>query len=483
MKTLFIGILITLSLISCSEEVLTNAPQFSQTNIAGQQVSNLQACSAMQLDKPPVDILYVVDNSGSSLLSSFQSIKSQIANTITTINSQFDYHIYVAPLNPPSGSSATSYPLIVSDTGSLSSTVGLNIKSIDDLTSDFFSGATGNNSENGFQRAHDLIQNNRSNGIFRNNANTIIVMVSNGDDTSSTVTIGGNKVNDPAVYNNHLTNFKKLTKKYSMTNSVSNPMNAESLRFVSLVAHSNCNGQIRGSNYISMSEDIYDYMGYTDDSMKDTRNLCSGNFSNIFSAVNSSVAAVVTGHKYDHWLISTASASSIQANDITLTKVMANGSTVNIPESSSNGFQYLGNQSAINTRYYPTAGAPVSGLVVKLNGTARVEYPDCIIAKTKSPLEHYKYIVIPRKPVVSSIIVKVNGITIAQSSTDGWVMANAYDGCTSDGFCDSINVKVAHQGTSSTPEVYKSGYFLRLSSSKYLTNGDTVQVFYSPDSI
>lgn len=470
MKKNFLYLLLTLLLLSCGEEVLTTSPQTSSDTVATQVVSSFQNCSQSQLDKPPVDILYVLDNSGSSLSGDFQSIKTGIANTINTISTEFDFHVYISPLIAPSGSSISSYPLIVSDTGSLSSPGSLNIRSIDSLSvNDFFPTATGNNTEAGFSRAYNLVNSNRSNGIFRSKAHTIIVMVSNGDDTSAYQSINGNVVYNSETYSNNKNNLLSFK---------SSPLTAETLRFISVVPHTSAckTGYTRGSEYMKMSQDIYNTLSsdYQNDSSsnKDSKDLCSSDVSSIFTSINSTIKSVVTGHQYDHWLISNATdESQIQEDDITLTKVLSDGSQLNIPQSSTNGFEYLGYQVNKNTRYAPTVGDPVTGLVVKLNGSARVDYPECVVAQTKTPVEYYGWTTIPREPIVDSIVVKVNGVQIDKSNSNGW----SYDG-----YFDSKNVKKSYNGASDQPGVYKSGYFIGLNGSAIISNGDSVEVFYTP---
>ena len=34
-------------------------------------------------------------------------------------------------------------------------------------------------------------------------------------------------------------------------------------------------------------------------------------------------------------------------------------------------------------------GEPQTGLMIKLNGSARLEYPECVIAKTRTPTEYF----------------------------------------------------------------------------------------------
>lgn len=465
----FIYLLILSLLISCGEEVLTQNTQQTSFSSPTLESFELNTCSQMQFQKPPVDILYIIDNSGSTLASSFQDIKNEIQNTVNTISNEFDYHIYFAPLNAASGDTITGYPLLLNVPDSVNGIANLNNYSPDQFANiNMFAQASGNNSEYGFQRAQDIVNQNRSagNNIFRDNANTIIVMISNGDDTEAYHNVGGNIIPDPNKYNTIKNNF--LTLKGNM--------NAESFRFISLVAHSTCNSWKVGTNYKNMSKDLYIAGSHTDnDGSKDSYDLCSGNYTNLFNAVNNSIRQVVVGHKYDHWKISSASSSSIQEDDITLTRIKSNGTQENITAGTNNGFEYLGFKTNQPTRYFPTVGEEATGLMVKLNGTARVEYPDCLIAKTRTPTEYFGYIALPKDPDLSTLEVKIDGQTIEQSSTSGW---SYY------GWAEVLNIKVpGPTGASITPPLNKSGYFIQLHGSAIFTNGQTISVFYKPKAI
>jgi hypothetical protein len=469
---LILLVISTLLLSSCAEESLTPTSQSVQLSTNDSSTFQVSTCAEFHFDKPPVDILYIVDNSGSTLSSSFESIKSEISNTINNISNEFDYHIYFAPLNPGPTDSIQGYPLIVSDPDPevFPSIASMNIVTPESLS--MFSQASGNNEEYGFSRVYNIINYNRSNGIFRNKANTIVVMVSNGDDTESMKTLFGNKIFDPSKYTALQTKFKQFTKKYSDTNSVSNPLEAESFRFISLVAHNDCYNWTNAVNYKRMSKEMFEYQYpnsvYNND---DTKDLCSQNYASIFSTVNESIRQVVVGHKYDHWKISSASSSSIQEDDITVTKVQKSGLTV-IPQDSTNGFEYVGAKTNFPTRYAPDSGEEKTGLLIKLNGTARVTFPDCLIAKTRTPTEYFGYISTPREPDLSTVKIEIKGVEQEQSETNGWSYI---------GYREVLNIKVpGPTSASTTPALNKTGYFFKLNGSAIFTNGDTINVYYKP---
>lgn len=471
----FILFLTLLLIASCGEEVLTKSTVSESVTASKIESFSIDTCASSHFDKPPVDLLFIVDNTGSTLADSFQVLKQQIANTINTISNEFDYHIYVAPLISLPNDNIMGYPLLINNPSSLTSLALANVVSPENLQ--FFSDASGNNQEAGFQRAQSIISANRSNGIFRNNANTVIVVISNGDDTQSIENgYNGSKKFNQAKFDSLKNNLLSFTKKYASSNIISNPMNAESLRFISLVAHSNCNGFKKGEYYQKMSQEIYDYMKYTDDnSLKDSRDLCSKNFESLFSAINSSIKATLVGHSYDHWLISKAKESEIQQDDITVIKILEDKTQQVIAQSSTNGFEYLGYKTNHNTRYLPDVGEPVSGLVIKLNGDARVNYPECIIAKTRTPTEYYGYLALSSKPDLSTLKIIIRGKEYPQSGTNGWSYI---------GYLETKNTKVPGPTDAAvTPALNKSGYFIQLNGEAIYTNGETIEVYYKPASL
>ncbi|MBC76384.1 MAG: hypothetical protein CME64_10255 [Halobacteriovoraceae bacterium] len=469
-KLLFTLVLSTL-LTSCGEEILTQNTVGETFGAPDLETFQQNACSNMRFVKPPVDILFVVDNSGSTLKDSFKAIKGEIAKTVSTISNEFDYHVYIAPLNPNQGDNITNYPLVVSDPDTLSGPISnFNLVKLENINSSvFFAEAHGGNTEEGFDRVYNLINSNKNNKIFRKNANLVTVMISNYDDTTTLSTNNGMIDYDNTAFNNKKNRFINLK----------SSLNAKSFRFISLAPHRKCNGwDYHGGNsrYAKMSRDLYQNFGLSDDSQYNhARDLCSGNYSTLFQTVNNSIHHELVGHKYDHWKISSASASSIQEDDITVLRVKENGEKIEIPQSSSNGFEYLGYKSNINTRYAPDEGEPVTGLVIKLNGNARISYPDCVIAKTRTPTEYFGYVVLPREPQVGTIKIEINGETINSDNTNGWTYV---------GYQPSKNIKVPGPTNAPvTPEVLKSGYFIKLNGTSIIKSGDDINIYYKPMAI
>jgi hypothetical protein len=321
-------------------------------------------------------------------------------------------------------------------------------------------------------------------------------MISNGDDNEVETSIGGQIVFDSAKYNSILSSFKQYTKRYadslgggstvssgggslSERSSSSGLLKSQQFRFMSVVTFTQAclAGAKANQHYKKMSNDLYSYSLATDQSSRatpDSYDICQSQYSQLFASVNNSIQQLIIAHKYDHWLVTNNMSANIATNNIQVSKVLANGTKVSIPNSNVNGFQYVGAKTNQNTRYEPSAGEPKTGLMVQLFGSARVNYPECLLVKTNTPIEYFGWIVIPREPKQSSIIVKVRGNTIPAGGANGW----SYEG-----YKLLQNIKIVGPNSESDlPAIKKTGYFIKLNGTSIYQSGDSVEVFYLPTS-
>ena len=140
-----------------------------------------------------------------------------------------------------------------------------------------------------------------------------------------------------------------------------------------------------------------------------------------------------------------------------------------------NGWVYAGFLNNQNTRILPTAGEPKSGYFIQLNGSAQIAYPDCLVVKTQTPTEFYGHAVIPSQPEAPSIVVRIRGNNIPQSTTNGW----SYEG-----YRENQNIKVNADGSPNTVSpLNRTGYFIKLNGTAIYASGDTIEVFYTPAGI
>jgi len=479
-------VLITLSLflISCTKEEFS--ANKSENNFSApltfSNASNV--CAKYTLIKPKVDFLFLWDNTSSQIFITPET-KSALSNTINLIADRFDFHIMMAPLVLNTGDSVNSNSfLITSSTYELGQTA-LNILVPKEQASTVLNNFTtsSNSDEKGMKRSVDLVSGNVSNGIFRQDAYTIIVLMSNGNDTvkdENGVTVGS------------LTTNNIITQKNALVNLRNNTLNSLQMRFISLVVHTDsCKPFWRsGTSYTELSKQLYSspFPGgdsrkmpsdQTGDPTPDSYDICSSDFLHLFDGVNNSIIDTVISHKYNFWPISAIeSPITFDPNKIKVQK--NNGDEFfEIPEGSTDsGWRYVGYKVDQPTRFSPTPGENFTGHVIELFGNAQITHPECLIVTTESPVYNYGYFALNSKPLVSSIRVTINGANIPQSTTDGWEFI---------GFKDALNLRI--QGPNFPQDPYQealpadmrtNAYFLKMHGSAMYKSGDKVNAVYDP---
>ena len=216
----------------------------------------------------------------------------------------------------------------------------------------------------------------------------------------------------------------------------------------------------------------------------DSYDLCQADFKYIFDGPNNSLVVRIDGHRYDHWLISPKREVTFDHNKITVKK---NTEQILKENDRSNGFLYIGYREGINTRFEPTPGEPVTGHVIRLYGKGVVDYPECLIITTQTPLDHFGYIPLKSKPYADSIEVKIDGKTILQSSTNGWTLLKDAKG--NPKYFKNKNMKIQDPSQTENnihledhPPLYKTGYMLKVHGDAIFTNNSKIQVIYFPSS-
>lgn len=455
--------LATLLLSSCSKESF--APKKNQDSFSASSVQSSSAsqCAGFTLVKPPVDFLFLWDNTSSQYFVNDQT-KQALNNTIALVSNRFDYHIMMAPLV---GSGNSSAFLVAENPNGLTSSALNMLVPQSDAASRLGSFPTSTQSnEKGLERVNQLISNNRSNHIFRQNSYVIIVLMSNGDDLVYT---NNGLVNGPAT-NNYIEQQKNTLF------SLKNAMSSEQMRFISLVAFNACQSGFKANySYKKMSDLVYIDSGAYDQAGRpfpDSYDICSTGFIHLFDGINNAIQDVLINHVYDAWPIS--SNAQLTFNPDTIKVKKSNGQEffpVSGPGNGS-GFRYIGYTSR-NTRLLPTPGEPFTGHMIELYDSARVTYPECLIVETETPIEYYGYVHLQAKPVVNTIKLVINGTTISQSTTNGWEYI---------GYKSSQNLKIVGPTNDSpaSPALNKTGYFLKLRGSAIYSNGASVNVTYDP---
>lgn len=430
-------------LISCDEAKFISQTLEDTFSPSGITSESTETCASFTLIKPKVDFLIVIDNSGSASLINNQ-VKQALRNIVRQVSDRFDFHILIAPLLPISG--INDFSLMVENPEGLSNEAKGRITSIE--SAPFFGQYSGGVTEQGLKRAHEIIRDNRTNGIFRQNAYNVTVIISNEDDDT------------PGTFN-PITAANDLETKINNLKSISTTIASQMFRIITIVPHKVCQS-ISGSNKIG-----FRYMeasrrfGGTQDSF----DICGQNFTGIFNDINNSIQSVIIKHKYNFWPVITNKIPFFDTSNIQVRK--SNGQVLT-QNDQQNGFVYRGLRTNQNTRIEPTPGEPVTAHMIELFGDGQVKHPQCLIVKTSSQLEFYGYIVLNKKPDLGTVQVIIDGRTIAQSSTNGWSYI---------GFQSARDIKL-NRTTPHTPHV-KTGEMLQLNGVTY-NGGSTVVVRYKP---
>lgn len=476
-STFFAILLLTILSVGCSKTDTFTSPAVESSYTTEQRQTVTQSdCAQYTLVKPQVDILILWDNSGSSLLIDTDT-KNALNSTISGVSEDFNYRMIVAPITAPSSGDEVQY--FTNDNTDLSSSV--DISSIDNLTT--FTSVTGGSIEKGFERAYNLMSSNIST-FFRKKAYHIVMVISNEDDdyyssTDDTRYWVSSKASTD--YSSWKTKLLALRTTYETS----------MFRFISVQPHSTVGSCKLSSHnplrYRTMSKDIFaeiddNYNGTVNDqdgrTYPDAYDLCTTERSEIFDGINSTIQAIVQSHVYEYWLVDESSSSSVTWDTSSITVKDSYGST--IPNSSSNGFTYIGYKSNQYTRsgyvnedtqeYTSDPGEYETGHFIQLKGdyaptgSKKIKYPNCLYVSTTTPIDTYGYVYISEEPDSSSIELYINGTSISQSTSNGWSYL---------GYKENLNMKV-----SGSPAMYRTGYFLQLYGDAQYSNGDVVSVRY-----
>lgn len=469
MKTIWssISLVFMLFLYSCGSEQFGTVPQRNSSETNAVTAFQQASCSGHTLIKPEVDILYVVDNSTSSYYLA-DDIKQSIKNTISSISSEFDYRVIGTPLIETANGNEDYQVLSKS---SLPSTFSSKqVASHSEFT--FFTNNVPGSYENGLERIRSFISAHSSDGLFRKKSYLLVILISNGRDK---------EIESDAGYGNGETvlNTAKYSTRLSELQNLKTYLESQQFRLFSLTANTSCKPGWLSSmkSYAKMSKDLYlahtPALSSNPPTWPDHFDLCGKEISKVFSEVNSTIKQVIIPHHYKYWPITFTNATDVI--DVSTIKVFKS-SPNSAPVQLTTGWQYVQNPnypSAINTRTQPSAGEPTTARhLIEFN--PEIVYPDCIQVTSTSNLEYFNYIVIPKAPKIETIEVKINGVVIPKSDTNGWSYTSVSQPMT-------LNIKIAHNGYPDTPAVIKSGYMIKLNgASNYYKSGDNVEIYYLP---
>ncbi len=508
-------LLVTLFIIqSCSKQEFLPPIVSSNSNPSSSSSVSASQCSKFTYVRPPVDLLFLWDNSSSSIYLNSQT-KSALNNLINTISDRYDYNVLMAPLIPVNTSHVNNNSYFFSRQGTVPGN-GISTINWSQAASVLDSFPTsGSSYESGTKRAIDLIRYNQSNGVFRKNAYTLIITMSNEDDDGCTS--GNYACNDGSKRNYAIAkahdllcmrgNYNKANygsqSTFNSSCSGAPVLNSLMMRYLTVTAQSsNCSVSSNSQQsvvYDKVSDVIYN-QSYTNGfdftrigSQDDKFNICSGDYANIFSGVNDAISDAILKHQYRYWPLSD-STKEVDTDSISITKSngvefyeIPSGTIITRDTDGSNdidqsgqrvsGFRYVSN-GTYNTRFLPTVGEPFSGQAIELFGDAKVIYPECLLVNYTTATQHFGYVKLADKPNESTIRVTKNGANIPQSTTNGWELIKSGSTPTR---LTNFNIRIEGPGdyTPKTPGKYETGYFLKLNGSSVYRSGDSVKVNYS----
>ncbi|MGZ3787601.1 MAG: hypothetical protein ACXVLQ_03720 [Bacteriovorax sp.] len=481
-------------LLSCAKEEFSanKANQSNAINALTNSCGTLYAQST--LVSPKVDVLLLWDNSSSALFIN-SATKNSFNQLINNVSENFDYHILSAPLISTNSNTLNEASLVVKDSTSVNGVSSI-LRTKDQASASLSFTLASGSYEPGVDRATSIIQANRSNGIFRSDAYTIIVVMSNGDDTSCEIATGYNSCAksdwEPLLQ-------PKIEKLLCLRGNASgincsgvSPLNSSMMRFINIAPLTSCSSGMGKINtrYRKVAKTLYE-APYTNgwptsnDNLNpfisggvpypDNYDICSIDFNHIFDGVNSAIKQSLIKHVYNFWPIAGTN-DSVDPETLIVTRIPDGKVLINRTGQSnpSDGYGYIGNQSDHSTRIFPTAGENFTGKMIQLfgsDGSDLVQFPQALRVCYKDFKAQYGYIYLKNgKPDVASIEVYFNGTKIPHSSTDGW----DYMGLTFTSSLDS-NYKIVD-----LPPSGDSGYFLKLNGSYRFKNDSTtnVSVYY-----
>lgn len=165
---------------SCSKEEFTATKVVQTESVPVVSTTETSSCASFTILKPKVDFLFLWDNS-TSMNYATEDVKTALNNTITKISTRFDYRVVIAPIKTSTSDPWENASLVAENPDGLDSfgkSISISKESavarLESLPQ--VSGSI----ERGFSRAKSLL--NKTHGIFRDQAYTIVVIMSNGDD-------------------------------------------------------------------------------------------------------------------------------------------------------------------------------------------------------------------------------------------------------------------------------------------------------------
>ncbi len=484
-------------------------------------------CPVSYYSKPKVDFLILWDNSDDANYTAGGAVNA-LLSFANLLADKFDLRLALAPLFSKTNESVEWKFKFVANTpldsnSSLTAAdVMIPIEKIPETLASFDLGSNTSNhptGERGILRAKNLLGYGIDNKIFRPESYLNVVMLSSGDDMGSDTVIAKN-VHKLLCSRGHYSgaivdsgnNDKVVRPKNScsLTYAQADPASfPQMLRFhsVSYPGH-------RADKYQKASRWIY-YQAYQDvhgvdfdgaperfaPSDQNKRNTpdyynVSGRGSNGMSLLKAldniyySVYKNITLHPYRHWPIDSHHPPSLWPEQIERVYLEEGNDQREIPVSNLDGyvFQAFGTGVfGLNEEYIresPNYNQKFKGEMLKFTGQTKIHYPQCVrVELVTGKAECFNAIALPSLPKDDTLTLKINGTVLNETNAGNrrnWKLLE--NGRSEVEFKTSYNILAnCSDGSTSSNEINRTGYILRLLNGNKYKNTDTLEVHYDVD--
>jgi hypothetical protein len=310
--------------------------------------------------RPQVDIVVLQDDSDSTMFAPISAFRSQLLNFARSISRSSDYRFIVMPLLTSKDSAYVKSKYMLAS----NCDVNDGFRCLPTESAAMFNALTADqgwvtqtnsaiaNRDYGMVGMRNNLNVLRINGFLREGARTIVLNLTNGNDAEGAIV---STRSDGVTYISGYDN----TAVQQHAAAIGSLNNGRGIELFSGIANGTvCYGHSSqyGSRYVYLSALLNSQASGT----AQTFDLCS-QVPNLLAAVVSKAETTAADTLYDKLVIE----SIYEPHSITVHK---NG--VAIPNSTTNGWSYIGFQTGLPTAYFPFSGNLRTGYAIQLNGTA-----------------------------------------------------------------------------------------------------------------